>query len=296
MNAMTALNCNGYPDEVLDQLPMRANRPGCMLPCCARRLRAGASSAPSPSLGRWAYPVRILTLGQWAVEVQGQVLHFTGKAQRRPLFLLQGLLARGGRPVAVNLLRKALGEAGEERDGHYSRGAFDMALSRLRHLLPVPDLLQLSGGTLGLNESLCWVDAWACERLLLRADQSTDAGLALFERALRLYEGEFLPGEDSAGSVLARERLRSRLLRIARRLGQALETRGRWDQAGGLYERLREHFPLDEDLCLHLIRSHIRRDQFAQANSLYGRCRDTLVKVLGVLPSPAIKALLQQPA
>lgn len=264
--------------------------------CYARRLidRAGLRP-PSPCLAHWPYPVRIHTLGQSTVVVHGQPLRFRGKAQRRPMRLLHCLLARGGRAVPVNLLCKALGEDAEDGDGHYSRGAFDMALSRLRHLLAVPDLLLLGDGLLSLNADLCWVDAWACERLLVGVDQqaSPDCGLALLEKALGYYEGDFLAGDDTAWALLARERIRSRLLRVARRLGGSLEAAGRWAEAGGLYERLREHFPLDEDLCLHLIRSHVRRDEFAQARGVYARCRELLAKVLGVLPGPGIRALIE---
>lgn len=265
-------------------------------PCYVRRLidQAGLRP-PSPNLLHWPYPVRIYTLGQSVVLVRGQPLRFSGKAQRRPMLLLHCLLARGGRAVPVNLLRKAMGEDGDDGDGHYSRGAFDMALNRLRHLLAAPELLILGDGLLSLNEDLCWVDAWACERLLAQADQQPDPaqGGALLERALSFYEGDFLAGEESAWAILARERIRARLSRVARRLGQAYEAAGRWAEAGALYEHLREFFPLDEDLCLHLIRSHIRREEFAQASGIYAHCRELLAKVLGVLPGPAIQALFQ---
>lgn len=244
-------------------------------------------------------PLRIFTLGQMRVVVNGEPLRSGGKAQRRPLALLRCLLTRGGRPVPVTLLRKALGEddpAGEGHgDVHYSRGAFDMALSRLRRLLAVPDLLRLDDGFLSLDENLCWVDAWAVEHWLIQADAqpSPVCGRILLEQALHLYDGEFLEGEDAAWAVLARERIRARLLRVARRLGRALEEEGRWVEAGDLYERLREFFPLDEDVCLHLIRSHVRRGEFAQASGIYARCREVLAKVLGVLPNPAIRAMLE---
>lgn len=265
-------------------------------PCYAKCLIEHVGLAPpAPDLSRWPYPVRIYTLGQSAVVVNGQPLRFSGKAQRRPLLLLHSLLTRGGRAVPVALLRQTMGEDKEDEDSHYTRGAFDMALSRLRHLLVVPKLLLLGDGLLSLNEELCWVDAWACERLLGQVDHQQDpaSGQILLERAIRLYQGDFLEGEESGWAILARERIRSRLLRVARRLGQALEKDGDWVEAGQLYERLREFFPVDEELCLHLIRSHIKRDEYAQATSIYTHCRELLAKVLGVLPSPAIKSLLK---
>lgn len=267
-------------------------------PCYAHRLiEANALRPPARDLAHWPYPLRIHTLGRTVVLVRGQPLRLSGKAQRRPMLLLHCLLARGGRAVPVSLLRGAMGESADEGDGHYSRGAFDMALSRLRALLVVPDAILLGDGLLSLNEDLCWVDAWACERLLLRVDAAVDpeSGLALLEKALDLYEGDFLEGEDTAWTLLARERLRARLLRVARRLGASFEAAGRWASAGALYARLREFFPLDEDLCLHLIRSHVRRDEFAQARGIYTRCRDLLAKVLGVLPGPEIRALVEAP-
>lgn len=308
---MTPRHCATYPDQ--SAADEHADRPAAgAVDLSARNMervrdqpfdRAQLAPPPGQVADRdspapatlWRHPVCIHALGRMAVAVNGQPLRFGGKAQRRPLLLLRCLLARGGKPVPVSLLRKAMGEGDDVGEAHYSRGAFDMALSRLRRLLTVPGLLHLDDGHLSLNEELCWVDAWAFESLLLQADRQTDParGKALLEHALRLYEGEFLAGEDSPWAILARERIRSRLLRIARRQGRALEDAGRWAEAGDLYEYLREFFPLDEDLCLHLIRSHVRRNELAQASGIYARCRELLAKVLGVLPNPAIKALLE---
>ena len=265
-------------------------------PCFARTLIDREKLPPPfPNSAHWPYPVRIYTLGRFTVVARGQPLRFSGKAQRRPMFLMHSLLAQGGKPVPVNRLRKAMGEDDTFGDSRYTRGAFDMALSRLRHLLSVPDLLLLGEGMLSLNGDLCWVDAWAVEHLLLDAEQQPNPayGMKLLERALSFHEGEFLAGDESAGAVLARERMRSRLLRVSRRLGVALEEAGRWEEAGALYERVREVFPLDEDICLRLIRSHIKRQEFAQATGIYARCRELLAKVLGTLPSPAMRALIE---
>lgn len=258
-----------------------------------RLVKQADIAAPSPALVRWPYPIRFYTLGRAAVVVDGLPLRSTGKAQRRPMLLLHCLLARGGREVPVHTLLRTMAEERDEFGGRESRGAFDMALSRLRRMLGHPDALHLGDAHLSLNEALCWVDAWACERLLGHVDQAHDpaCGRILFERALGLYQGDFLEGEESAWTVLARERMRSRLLRVARRLGESFEREGAWAEAGELYARLRELFPLDEELCRHLIRSHVERDDLAQAAGIYGRCREVMAKVLGVLPSASIRAL-----
>lgn len=257
-----------------------------------RNFRPDSPAGPVPAEG--SKPVLIFTLGRSLVLLRGEPLRFSGKAQRRPMLLLHCLLSRGGRAAPIPLLRQAMGEDDCLGESRFSRGAFDMALSRLRRLLDVPDLLLLSDGLLSLNEELCWVDAWACERQLLQVERQTqpEQAVALLEQALDGYEGDFLEGEDSAWALLARERIRSRLLRVTRHLGAVLEREGRWAEAGALYERLRELFPLDEDLCMRLIRSHVRRQEYAQAAGIHARCRALLAKVLGVLPGPAIQALL----
>jgi DNA-binding SARP family transcriptional activator len=289
---------HGLVEDVLCQAPdILANLCAVALetaiePGYARRLiRQAGLRPPDPTLTRWPYPVRLHTLGRPAVVLRGQPLRSQGKAQHRPLLMLHYLVARGGREVPVTQLRQALWEDADERD---TRGAFDMALSRLRHLLGVADVLSLHNGRLTLNDQLCWADVWACERLLGRVDGEPDpaCGLALMGRALALYQGDFLAGEEAGWAVLARERVRSRLVRVTRRLGQALEQAQRWPEASQLYEQVRELFPLDEDLCRRLIRSHIEQNEFAQASNLYGRCRELLVKVLGVLPSATTTALV----
>lgn len=251
-------------------------------------------AAPSPALVRWPYPLRFYTLGRAAVVVDGRPLRFSGKAQHRPMLLLHCLLARGGREVPVSALLRAMGEDRDDGDGLESRGAFDMALSRLRRMLGNAEALRLGDAHLSLDERICWVDAWACERLLGHVDQARDprCGQILLERALDLYQGDFLEGEESAWTVLARERMRARLLRVARRLGESFEHAGHWAEAGELYARMRELFPLDEELCRHLIRSHMARDERVQAMGIYGRCREVMAKVLGVLPSPSIRAMI----
>jgi LuxR family maltose regulon positive regulatory protein len=280
--------------------------PDILAPLCAEALAAGIEREyvhrlirhshlppPSPAVERWPYPVHIHTLGRPAVVVEGTPIAFSGKAQRRPLELLYYLVANGGREVAVTRLIDALWTAEE---GAVSRGAFDMALNRLRRLIKVPDAVQLHGGRLSLSEQACWIDRRVLERLLGDADGETDlaCALALLERAIGLYQGDFLQGEESGWAILARERLRARLMRGIRRAGERLEEAGRWPEATRLLDRARELFPLDEELCRRLLRSHIQQGEYVQASHLYDRCRELFAKILGVLPSPSTISLINR--
>jgi len=258
-----------------------------------RLVRNAHLQPPSPAVLRWPYPVRIHTLGRPAIVVEGEPVVFTGKAQRRPLELLYYLVANGGREVAVTRLIDTLWA---EDGGMVSRGAFDMALNRLRRLLRVPESLLLHGGRLSLSDRVCWVDVRALERLLGDADSEPDSGcrLALLERSLGLYQGDFLKGEEAGWVALARERLRSRIMRSLNRAGEHLEDAGRWPEAAHLYDRARELFPLEEELCRRLLRSHIQQGELVQARHLYDRCRELFAKVLGVLPSASTVALINR--
>jgi LuxR family maltose regulon positive regulatory protein len=258
-----------------------------------RLIRKSQLPPPSPAVAQWPYPVRIYTLGRPAIVVDGKPIVFSGKAQRRPLELLYYLVANGGREFAAPRLISALWAY---EDGAVSRSAFDMALNRLRRLVNVPEAFPLRGGRLSLSDGLCWVDIRAFERLLGDADAEKDLACrqALLERAVGLYQGDFLVGEDAGWAVLTRERLRTRFMRSITRTGQSLEEAGRWSEASRLYDRARELFPLEEDLCRRLLRSHIEQGEYVQATHLYGRCRELFVKVLGVLPSPSIVALINR--
>jgi len=250
-------------------------------------------SPPSPAVLRWPFPIRIHTLGRPTIVVDGKPVVFSGKAQRRPLELLYYVVANGGREVAIDRMVSSLWP---EEDGGGSRGAFDMALNRLRRLLTRPEAVLLHCGRLSLSDSLCWVDLRTLERLLGDSDSETDVlcGLALLERALELHQGDFLQGEEAGWVILARERLRARIMRSIKRTGQSLEQAGYWTEAARLYDRAREMFPLEEDLCRRLLRSHIQQGEFAQAADLYKRCRELFAKVLGVLPSASTVSLINR--
>jgi LuxR family transcriptional regulator, maltose regulon positive regulatory protein len=280
--------------DILASLCAEALEAGVEIEYVQRLIRRSHLQPPSPAIANWPYPIHVYTLGRPAIVVDGKPIDFSGKAQRRPLELLYYLASNGGREIAVARVLNALWT---DEDHAVSRTAFDMALGRLRRLLGAPDALPLAGGRLSLSDRVCWVDVRACERMLGEVDTAPDADcrLALLDRILHLYQGDFLVGEEAGWAVLARERLLARLMRGIRHTGQSLEEAGRWSEATAFYERVRERFPVDEDLCRRLIRSHIELGEFAQATHQYGRCRELFAKVLGVLPSPATLDLLRHP-
>jgi DNA-binding SARP family transcriptional activator len=284
-------------------------RPAMMARLCRRALEAGIEveyvqrlvrlrrltlEHPPVELESWPWPVRIYTLGRFGVVKDGTPVHFSGKVQQRPLSLLKAVIALGGRDVAEEQLAEALWP---EADGDGAHQALAVTLHRLRRLLGHEEAVLLRGGYVRLASTHCWVDAWAFERLLGKADAARQAGRpeearALDERGLALYRGGFLDADGQAAWALsARERLRRVFLRRVAGLGRAWEAAGDWGRAVHWYERGLEVDDLAEELYQRLIAGYQRLGRQAEAAVTYERCRQRLADVLGVAPSAETERL-----
>jgi ATP/maltotriose-dependent transcriptional regulator MalT len=170
---------------------------------------------PSLSVPNWPWSVRVLTLGEFGVEVDGARLGFRRKTPRKPLELLQALVALG--PGAVSA--EALGDAlWPDSEADHASAALTMTLSRLRKLLGYGEAVVLRDGKLSLDARLCWVDAWAFQRLC--SDLETHPRPDHRARLLDLYRGDFLENErDRAWALAARRRLRQRFVSATATLG-----------------------------------------------------------------------------
>ena len=112
------------------------------------------------------------------------------------------------------------------------------------------------------------------------------------ERALALYQGDFLAGDDSHPDVLvARNRLRAMFLRQLAALGARLEAQGQPEPAARVYRRVIEREPLAEDIVRRLIHCLLQRGMRAEAYEAYRNCRHQLSVVLGIRPSAETEAL-----
>jgi DNA-binding SARP family transcriptional activator len=151
----------------------------------------------------------------------------------------------------------------------------------LRKLLGHADAIRQSGGALSLNEKLCWVDAFAFERQIVGSGD-TDT----LRRALQLYRGEFLDGEDgSPWFAPFREHLKARFTDAIGELGGLLEEQSRIEEAATLYLRGVEADNLVESFYQGLMRCHDRLGKKAEAINVYRRLRDILSITLGIEPS-----------
>ena len=192
---------------------------------------------------RWPWPIRLYTLGGFALQVDDQPVSFGRKAQRKPLELLKLLLAWGGRDVSQAQLADALWP---DTEGDTAQQTLATTLHRLRRLLGHKEALGLHDGRLSLDPRYCWVDVWRLERhinqtlaQLTEAETSTaPADLATSTQALlNDYRGPFLGQASAVWAIQARERLRNEYLKCLNELGAAWEARGDSELAHACYQR-----------------------------------------------------------
>jgi len=247
----------------------------------------------SPAIALWPWPLTIRALGRFEVARDGVPLETRGKAQKKPLELLKGLIALGAEGVDASRLAALLWP---DAEGDAAKGSFDTTLWRLRKLLGRDDALVLAEGKLALDRRQCWVDVWAFERIARQADAPGDAPavelVRLGQALLDAYAGHFLAAdEDARWAIGLRDRLRSKLARTVLGLGERLQAAGRWTEAVALYERALELDNLAEGLYRGLMICHRELGQPAAALQAYRRCRELLSVVLGLAPSAETEAV-----
>ena len=254
----------------------------------------------------WPWPLKVFTLGRFEIVVNERPVQFSGKAQRKPLALLQALIALGGHRVREDRLTEVLWP---DADGDAAHQALSTTLHRLRRLLGHEGALVRHDGTISLVHGHCWVDLWAVERMTARAesaigrspvrDHEWAASVRWTDRAVTLYRGEFLTGDPAMPwAAAAGDRLRERLLRQLRKLGHLWESIGDWEEAAQCYERAVEINDCAEEFYRRLMLAYQRLDRRSDAILAYQRCRKQLSAVLGIAPSAETEGLhrsLQRP-
>ncbi len=240
--------------------------------------------SPDPFDETWPWPIRIITLSAFAVIVDGAPLAFPRKTPKRLLALLKAIAAYGGRAVPEQKLIDALWP---DDEGDFARNALTIAIHRLRKLLGDAEAIVVSGGTIGLNPTRCWLDLWTLEHLLAIHDPG-DA-IPRCERVFALYQGDFLAGdEDVPWTATRRELLRAR---FARMVESRAAMRGA-DDAIAVFARGIEAAPKVEALYQGLMQYHLAHGRMTEGLAVYARLRETLGESVGTDPTPATERLL----
>jgi hypothetical protein len=194
----------------------------------ARRLPPPPSAALSD---RWPWPIKVYALRAFTVVVDGTPLAFSGRAQLKPLLLLQYLACVEGGPVAVTRVIDALWPA---EDPAAARRVFDVNVARLRRLLKSPAAVDVSQGRIQLAPRLVWLDTRALGEVARGAGAPADVG----ERALALYREPLLANDEEYGWTLAaRARASSWFVGAIERAARGLAAGGHVNEASAMVER-----------------------------------------------------------
>lgn len=205
-----------------------------------------------PASERWPWPLKLYTLGRFALVIDEQPLTFGRKAQHKPLQLLKILLSWGGRDVEQARIADALWP---DADGDTAQQTLTTTLHRLRKLLGHDEAVYLRDSRLSLDPRYCWVDLWCLERRINQAhehirERKTTAAAAdmatLAHSLLGAYRGSFLGQDNETWALQARQRLQNRYLKILEEIGAHLEDQQDWDGARACYQRGMELAPASE--------------------------------------------------
>jgi DNA-binding SARP family transcriptional activator len=243
----------------------------------------------------WPWPVRIYTLGRFSVEIDGRPLHFSGKAQKRPLDLLKALIAFGGHEVSQEKLAETIWPDSTGDDAQHN---LMITLHRLRKLIG-REVVTRSQGTLSVSTGHCWTDLRSLEYHMTRAAcelerEHISEAWVLTLKAMRLYRGAFLASDSTVYWVLSvSERVRRRMLHHIDVVCAALRRNAHYEQAIEGYLVGLDIDDLQERFYQGLIFCHNQLGQEAEALSVYDRCRTMMLTVLGRPPSARTRSLIQ---
>jgi LuxR family transcriptional regulator, maltose regulon positive regulatory protein len=245
------------------------------------------------TLESWPWPVKIYTLGRFSILKDGLPAISSRKNQLMPIVMLKMLISLGGRDVRADQIADLLWP---NADGDLAHRSLEITIHRLRRLLGNPETLLLREGRLSLNARICWVDAWAFERLLKKSDEYTSSNrieqaLELIEKTLGLYKGPYLGKDlDEPWMYSTRERLRSKFLRKAGWLARQKEIDGQWEQAADCYERCLDVDDCVEELYRRLMHCYQVLGRHGDGLRSYQRCKKTLEVLFEIEPSPETQA------
>jgi DNA-binding SARP family transcriptional activator len=241
----------------------------------------------------WPWQVKIYTLGRFLVLSNDAPLRYSGKAQVKPMEMLKVLIALGSRNVRVEKISDILWP---EAEGDAARSAFSTTLLRLRRLVGDEKAIVYQDGRLAIDDRRCWLDFRSFEGMLSEAEaawkeNAPEKAIGLTGKALGLYKGAFLDGDDSDWALSLRENLRSGFLMAAMKVGLFREEEGQLEQAAECYRRGLLVDDLAEEFYQRLMSCYLKLGRKAEALAVYERCRLILERTFGVEPSPETRAL-----
>jgi DNA-binding SARP family transcriptional activator len=183
------------------------------------------------------------------------------------------------------------------RSAAVSRPALDTAIHRLRRHFDDDAIIRIARGSVSLDRTRMWTDAWAFEQVCESIDQmpraSTRETVRFSERLLDLYRGPFCDGDDQLSLVRARARFARAFDGAVSNLAALMRAAANWDRAAWLLESALEREESSEIIHRALIEVWIERGYDGEALRAFDRCRAALRAHLRAEPSEATVRLVR---
>jgi predicted ATPase/DNA-binding SARP family transcriptional activator len=177
------------------------------------------------------------------------------------------------------------------------KNSFHVTLHRLRKLIG-SERIKLEAGRYLLDPALAHqVDSREFESAISAglAQLRSSGDPASLERALSLYRGDYLHGEDTGEwSLPIRSQLRQLHLRSLLALGEAHENRGRFADAADTYAILLARDPFHEEACRRLMICRVRLGARSDSLLIYRRFEERLRDDLSAAPESETEALYRR--
>lgn len=232
--------------------------------------------------------LQVRDLGPLQIALGGKPLVGEGRASARARELLVFLLAHPHGATKEEVGVAFWPDATTEQ----VKNSFHVTLHRLRKLLGGPETVVADGARYSIAVPHT-VDSLRFESELTAAMRQSDA--ARIEKALALYTGDFLQGEDAGEWCLPiRAQLRQLHLRGLFALAQIHESRGRYTDAAETYGRVLSRDPFHEPAARQLMICRSRLGARSESLHVYRQLEQRLREDLQATPEPETATLYRR--
>ena len=255
----------------------------------------GASVVP-PVPAVTVNTLRVLALGPLQVFVGTDAIDTTAWGSARPRELLVYLLMH-----PEGRTKEQVGLAfWPEASAAQLRNSFHVTLHRLRKALRNPDWITLTNERYRVDpEVIAEFDVTEFERDVVGARRALkrreDGAIAMLDRALSRFRGDFLDGEPAGDWHLEhRDRIQRLFVDAVMELGDHQADEHRYQKAADAYRRVLARDDLNEDATRALMRCYSKVGDRSQALKLYQRFSDRLRKELDAEPEEETRELFEE--
>lgn len=219
----------------------------------------------------------------------------SGKVGKKTLSFLQYLIINHSRNItAEELIEVFWEENNSSNPANALRNMLFKIRSLLREMFPgQDDLLQTHQGCYAWNSAVEIVlDAEQFERICLEARRNPgEEGIGMLRRAAAIYQGDFLPGNDSEWAKTQRQYYRTLFLDACKVLLPVLEEKEEWLEIVGICSQAYQiNFGMEE-FTAYQMRAFIAMGQSEQAIEKYEIFSRQMMKEFGMPPTERIEQI-----